>query len=109
MKRCDLITVVLQGDYGKPRPAVVVQSNKVSESDSLLVCLLTSDAEEAVRWYRYKIKATPKNGLKADSLIMLDKIMTVPRKKCGKVIGKLTRNEKVALNSGLLLMLGLAD
>lgn len=30
MKRGDIITVALSGDYGKPRPAVVVQNDKVS-------------------------------------------------------------------------------
>jgi mRNA interferase MazF len=33
------VTVAVQGDCGKPRPAVVIQSDWLAETDSVLVCL----------------------------------------------------------------------
>ena len=42
MKRGDLVTVSAPGDYGKPRPAVVVQSDWLTATESVLVALLTS-------------------------------------------------------------------
>ena len=47
MKRGDVITVALSGDYGKPRPAVVIQSDTLLETESVLVCLITSKRQEA--------------------------------------------------------------
>ena len=32
-QRGDLVTVFLQGDYGKPRPALVIQSDLLTELD----------------------------------------------------------------------------
>jgi mRNA interferase MazF len=108
MKNSDIVTALIKGDYGKPRPVVVVQSNKINETESVLVCLLSSETSKTYK-HRFTIRATAKNGLKVDSQVMIDKITSVPRKKCGKVIGKLTRSEKSMLNNGLLLILGLAD
>lgn len=47
MKRGDIVTVALQGDYGKPRPAVVIQSDWIDATESVLVCLLTSVVRDA--------------------------------------------------------------
>ena len=46
MRRGEIVTVAVQGDYGKPRPAVVIQSDWLAETDSVLVCLLTSTVRE---------------------------------------------------------------
>src|SRR3546814_3385590 len=36
VKRGDIVAVSLQGDYGKPRPALIVQSNLLAELESLV-------------------------------------------------------------------------
>lgn len=41
MQRGDIVTVSLPRDYGKPRPALVVQSDLLQELDSVLVCPIT--------------------------------------------------------------------
>ena len=44
MRRGDVVTVVAEGDCGKPRPAVIVQSDWFKETHaSILVCLPTSE------------------------------------------------------------------
>jgi mRNA interferase MazF len=44
MRRGDLVTVAAAGDYGKPHPAVVVQTDAFPENHaSVVVCQLTSD------------------------------------------------------------------
>lgn len=108
MKRGDIVTVAMPGDYGKPRPAVVIQSDWLTETDSVLVCLLTSTLREAPI-YRLTIEPTPENGLWAVSQVMVDKIMAVRRDKCGAVIGKLDVANLVALNQMLSLIVGIAD
>jgi len=42
-KRGDLVTVSLSGDYGKPRPALVIQNDLLEELDSVVLCPVTSD------------------------------------------------------------------
>jgi mRNA interferase MazF len=108
MKRGDLLTVVLAGDYGKPRPAVVIQSDWLNENDSVLVCLVTSTLRDTPL-YRLTLNPNAENGLRETSQIMLDKITTVRRDKCGKVIGHLDEETKMALSKSLALVVGIAD
>lgn len=108
MKRGDLVTVAAQGDYGKPRPAVVIQSDALDAADSVLVALLTSTMADAPL-YRLTLEPTAGNGLKAVSQVMVDKVLAYPRARCGPVIGRLSPEDMLALNNMLLVMIGLAD
>jgi mRNA interferase MazF len=72
----------------------------------VLVALLTSARVEAPL-YRLTIEPSQLNGLKAPSQVMIDKIVAIPRKKCGSVIGHL--NERIALNHMLAVIVGIAD
>ncbi len=108
MKRGDLVTVSAPGDYGKPRPAVVVQSDWLTATESVLVALLTSALVKAPL-YRLTIEPAEVNGLKAPSQVMIDKIVAIPREKCGKVIGRLNESERIALNHMLAVVIGIAD
>ena len=87
MKRGDLITVAAAGDYGKPRPAIIVQSDYIPQTESILVALITSDIADTPL-YRLSLVPSDTNGLRAPSQIMIDKILAVPRAKCGGVIGQ---------------------
>jgi mRNA interferase MazF len=74
MKRGDLMTVAVSGDYGKPRPAVVIQTDHLMETDSVLVCLLTATIRQA-SLYRLPLPAEKETGLVRPSQVMVDKIM----------------------------------
>ena len=108
MKRGDLVTVAAQGDYGKPRPAVVIQSNALDTADSVLVVLLTSALTEAP-FYRLTVEPSAGNGLRSVSQIMVDKVLAYPRAKCGPIIGHLAEKDMLVLNTMLSVMIGLAD
>ncbi len=88
MRRGDLVTIAIGGDYGKPRPALVVQSNAFAALPSVTVLRLTSDSH-AEHLIRITVRPTPENGLRAPSQIMIDKAVTVPRERIGPVIGRL--------------------
>jgi mRNA interferase MazF len=108
LKRGDIITANLAGDYGKPRPAVVIQSDRIQALNSVLVCPLTSylaDAEPI----RVTIEPSPENGLRARSHIMVDKTTAVSRGRCRDVIGHLDDAVMRELNERLALVIGLAD
>jgi mRNA interferase MazF len=108
LKRGDLVTVAAPGDYGKPRPAVVIQSDALDAADSVLVALLTSTLTQTPL-YRQTVEPSPANGLRSVSQIMADKIMACPRAKCGPAIGRLDSADMLALNNRLSVMIGLAD
>jgi len=108
VRRGDLVVVSAQGDYGKPRPAVVIQSDWLKATDSVLVALLTSTLADAPL-YRLQIEPTEANGLKAPSQVMVDKIVAMPREKVGRVIGRIDESARIALNHMLSVVVGIAD
>lgn len=105
--RGKLVTVALQGDYGKPRPAVVIQSDLFDEHPSVTVLPLTTELRDTPL-FRIDVEPSPDNGLQKRSQIMIDKIHTVPRSKLGSMLGKLSDDEQIAVNRSLMLFLGLA-
>lgn len=46
-RRGDLVTVSLPGNYGKPRPALVIQSDLLAELESVILYPITSDLKNA--------------------------------------------------------------
>jgi mRNA interferase MazF len=108
VRRGDLITVAVSGDCGKPRPALVVQSDFLPETDSILVCLLTTTIRDAPL-YRLDIPATEATGLRVPSQIMVDKIMAARRSRCGPPIGHAADATMATLGRLLGFVVGLAD
>jgi mRNA interferase MazF len=109
MRRGDLVTVVAAGDYGKPRPAVVVQTDAFPESHaSVVICQLTTEIVEASD-FRVTINPNPANGLQLPSQVMADKPVTIRRERIGQRIGRLGDSDRTRLNAALAFVLGLAD
>jgi mRNA interferase MazF len=107
MKRGDLIPVALPGDYGKPRPALIIQSDLVNYLDSVTVLPLTSGALDASD-FRISILPTFDNGLNHLSYVMVDKAGTIKRAKAGPVIGHITDSEMAAVMRAFALFCGFA-
>jgi mRNA interferase MazF len=109
MKRGDVVTVAAAGDYGKPRPAVIVQTDALPASHaSVVVCQMTSDLSNAPD-FRVTIEPTPKNGLRVRSQVMADKPVTIRRERIGHAIGHLDSADIARLNIALAFVIGLAD
>ena len=109
MRRGDVVVVAVTGDYGKPRPAVIVQTDAFPETHaSIVICQMTTELADAPT-FRVNIEPTERNGLRARSQIMADKPVTVRRERVGKVIGRLGEAEIGDLNKALACVMGLAD
>ena len=109
MKRGDIVTIAAPGDYGKPRPALIVQSDFFNDAHaSILVCPFTTDLVDAPL-FRIDVAPTDANGLERLSQIMADKVITMRREKIGARIGRLDAETLLRLDRSLMLMLGLAD
>lgn len=109
MRRGDVIVVAASGDYGKPRPAVIVQTDAFPDNHaSMIICQITSELSDGVD-FRVTLEPTEMNGLREKSQIMVDKPVTVRRERIGKVIGRLTVEEIVKLDGAVAFVMGLAD
>ena len=108
MSRGDVVIVAAPGDYGKPRPAVIVQSNAIPESHaSIVICQMTSEIVEAD--FRITIEAGAETGLQVRSQVMADKPTTVRRNRIGRRIGSLRAEDIRKLDAALAFVMGLAD
>lgn len=107
MRRGDLVTVALSGDYGKPRPALVIQSDQAPDTAAVTVLLLTSTLVDAPL-IRHTIEPSPTNGLRTTSQVQIDRAMSVPRTKVGPTTGRLDDDATVTVTRLLALFLGLA-
>lgn len=107
MRRGDLVTIALQDDFGKPRPALVIQSNQFDDHATVTVLLVSSTLADTPL-FRLTVDPTAENGLRARSQVLVDKAMTVKRDKIGRVIGRLDDDTMTAVNRSLLLWVGLA-
>jgi mRNA interferase MazF len=106
MKRGDLVTVAVSGDYGKPRPALIVQANAFELHPSVIVLPLTSEMHDAPL-IRVTVAASDSTGLRVPSQIMVDKATAVPRVKLGVRIGQVDEATLQAVNEALSGFLGL--
>lgn len=105
MKRGDLVTIALQGDFGKPRPALVVQSDLFDAHPSVTVLPVTGELRNAPL-FRIQVEPDDRNGLQKTSEIMVDKAQTVPRARIGEPFGQVTDEQMLAVNRSLAVFLG---
>jgi len=108
MRRGDIHTVAGGKHYaGKPRPVVIVQDNSFDATDSVTICVFTTDATDAPL-FRLAVAPNARNGLRAPCRLMVDKITTVPKSKIGARIGRLDEADILRLNQAVIVFLGLA-
>ena len=107
MLRGELVIVSAQGDYGKPRPAVVIQNDRLLDQiDSVTVCFLTA---EVIPTKNLRVTVEPDivNGLHQRSQIQIEKIMTFPRSKVRGPIGRLTIEQMRDIDRYLMIFFDL--
>jgi len=107
MRRGDVVTVAAPGDYGKPRPALVIQSDLFDALPSVTLCLVTSTLRDAPI-FRITVDPSAANGLQRVSQIQVDKILTVARERIGSVIGRLDDATLLKVNRSLAVFAGIA-
>lgn len=107
MTRGNLVTIAMQGDFGKPRPALVIQADHFSEHTSVTVLPISSALVDAPL-LRIDVQPNTENGLRKPSQIMVDKTMTVKRDKLGPAFGRLDADVLVEVERCLAVFLGIA-
>ena len=107
MRRGDFVTVAMQGDFGKPRPALVIQSDQFNEHTTVTVLPVTSTLV-AAPLLRVTVQPTPESGLQKPSQVMVDKAMTMKRDKVGPAFGRIDADVLVEIERCLAVFLGVA-
>jgi mRNA interferase MazF len=104
--RGDLVTVAMPGDFGKPRPALVIQSDQFDEHPSVTLLPVTSTLVTAPL-LRITLEPSEENGLRKISQVMVDKAITVKRDKVGSAIGRIDPNVLIEVERCLALFFGI--
>src|SRR5260370_7711536 len=100
MRRGDVVMDAAPGDYRKPRPAVIVQSNAIPASHaSVVICRLTSELADAD--FRITIEPGPETGIRTRSQVMADKPVTIPREHIARLIGRLAAKAMAPVHAPL--------
>ncbi len=107
MNRGDLVTIAMPGDFGKPRPALVIQSDRFDQTATVTVLLVSGTLADAPL-IRTTIEPTPANGLRKRSQIMVDKAMSVKRDKIGSIIGRLDAEAMLGVTRALAVFFAIA-
>ena len=105
--RGDLVTVAMQGDFGKPRPALIIQADQFSEHSSVTVLPLTS-ALVSAPLLRITVQPGVGNGLQKPSQVMVDKAVTLKRDKVGLPFGRIDADALIEVERCLAVFLGIA-
>ena len=108
MRRGDIVTVIAPGDFGKPRPAVIIQGDSLNLANpsSTIVALITSTLQDAPL-LRLTLEPSPENGLNKVSQIQTNRIVTIKTERIGATFGRLNDSQLVELNRLLALSIGL--
>ncbi len=109
MKRGDIVTVALPGDAGKPRPAVIVETDRLAPTDHVIICPGTSFVRHDVEQRRIHVEPDAANGLRMPTQFQADKVTVTRRARCGEIIGHLDDISLERLNRTLFVLLGFAD
>ena len=108
-RRGDIVLTVLSGDYGKPRPALVIQSDLFNETHaSFVVCPISSELT-GLTAFRVHLPASEATGLRVESEVMVDKMTAARRERVRRRIGRAHRVQLLAVDSALRLWLGLGS
>jgi mRNA interferase MazF len=107
VKRGDLVRIALSGDYGKPRPGLVIQSDAYNAHAFVTVLPVTSTLAD-IPLLRVNVVPDEINNLQKPSQIMIDKLMTIPRGKVGPPFGRATEETMLMVTRNLMVFLGIA-
>ena len=107
MKRGDIVIGAASGDYGKPRPMLVVQSDAITGFDTVAVALITTTLINEPR-IRPVLLPSETNGLRETSEVMVDKIQPVKRSRVTSTVGRLGDGEMEQVTRALTVVFGIA-
>jgi mRNA interferase MazF len=107
MMRGDFVTIAMPGDFGKPRPVLIIQADQFNEHATVTVLLVTNTLI-ATPLFRGTVQPTAENGLQKPSQVMVDKTVTVKRHKIGQAFGHIDADTMLEIERCLAVFVGIA-
>lgn len=110
IRKGDIFIVVLPKDNGHVqggiRPCMIVSNNKGNIfSPNVTIVPLTSQQKKLLP--THVLLNAGCGGLEKDSTVTAEQLMTIPKKDLGNYIGRLNDNEIAAVDTALMVSLGL--
>jgi mRNA interferase MazF len=106
LKRGDIVLIVLTGEFGKPRPALVIQTDTAFPSE-YITCIPITGTLKRVPDVRIPIDPTLQNGLTKPSELMVDLVQTASLSRFRDIIGRIDTETMTLVEKSLSLHLGL--
>src|ERR1700730_11073429 len=88
LRRGQFVVVATSGDYGKPRPALVVQSELFAELPFVVICPLTTMLRNEADQFCLEVGPSWRNAPREVSQIAINKISVIPVSKIGSASGE---------------------
>ena len=108
LPRGTVVIVSVPGEYGKPRPAVVIQDTRLTRvMESVVVALITT-SKRGGRHIRIKVEPTVENALRATSRIMVDKLFSLHKHRVHQIVGRMNDATMQEVDEALKTLLSLA-
>jgi mRNA interferase MazF len=107
VKRGDIATAAPPGEFGKPRPVLIVQALTDVPPERVTVALITADLLRHPL-LRIPIEPTIQNGLQLSSEVAVDNIQTFSVRKLGNVIGSVDALTMRLVDAAMSRHLGLS-
>lgn len=109
-RRGDIWTVDLEpvvgSEQGKARPALVIQNDVGNQYSPVLIVAALTSGEEARFDVEVVVKA-PEGGLQRDSLVLLNQIRTIDKRRLGRYWGHLPPPTMRRVDEAIKISLGL--
>ena len=106
MRRGDLVTVALQGDHGKPRPELVIQSDHFAGLTSAITVILLTATALGAPLMRVPVEPSDGNGLRKRLNVTINQLFPAGRRSIGQLFGHLDDADMVSVNRALALFTG---
>jgi mRNA interferase MazF len=97
----------MPGDFGKPRPALVIQADRFDLTGTVTLLLVSGTLVNAPL-IRITVQPSVENGLRKPSQIMVDKAMSVRRERIGSSFGRVSDEDMLSVTRSLAVFLDLA-
>jgi mRNA interferase MazF len=109
-RRGDIWTVDLEpvvgSEQGKARPALIIQNDIGNLYSSVLIVAALSSGENARYDVQVEVKA-PEGGLHHNSLVLLNQIRTIDKRRVGRYWGRLSAQTMQRVDEAIKISLGL--
>jgi mRNA interferase MazF len=97
---------VVGSEQGKARPALIIQNDIGNLYSPVLIVAAITSGENARYDVQVEIKA-PEGGLHHDSLVLLNQIRTIDKRRVGRYWGRLSTQTMQRIDDAIKISLGL--